>query len=103
MATPDASTERTNSGATSGPRPFVAAGRPLLQVVYFIACCAGAGLFMWYAKTTSSTFLEAELASCREKCSPFPAKLEATRQELAHQQRSRRGPAYQSPECQCVR
>jgi hypothetical protein len=75
----------------------------LVFVVYFIGCCAVAGIYVWYAKTASSAFLEAELAACIKKCSPFRAKLETTRQELAYQQRSGRGSAYKSPECKCVR
>lgn len=61
-----------------------------------------AGIYIWYAKTTSSTFLEAELAACIMKCSPFRAKLGTTRQELAYQEPALRGPDYRSPECKCI-
>ena len=71
--------------------------------LYFIACCVVAGGYMWYVKTTSSRFLEAELAACVKKCSPFPAKLETTRQELTYQQPPWRSPAYNHPVCRCVR
>jgi hypothetical protein len=74
-----------------------------LVVVYVIGCCAVAGGYLWYARTTSSTFLEAELAACVKQCSPFKARLEATRQELAYQQPPWRSPAYKNPQCKCVR
>lgn len=77
--------------------------RHVLLLAYFIGCCAVAGIYIWYAKTTSSTFLEAELAACIMKCSPFRAKLGTTRQDLAYQEPALRGPEYKSPECKCVR
>ena len=72
-------------------------------VVYFVGCCLVAGLYLWYAKTTSSAFLEAEIAACAKQCSPSRAKLETTRQELAYQRPPWRGATYNSPECRCVR
>jgi hypothetical protein len=72
-------------------------------VPYFIVCCAVAGLFIWLANSTSSAFLEAELAACTANCSPARARLEATRQELVHQKRTRHASAYQLPECTCLR
>jgi len=71
-------------------------------VVYFIACCAIAGAYMWRANATSSTFLEGELAACIKQCSPLRAKLEATRQELAYQQPPWRSQAYNYPVCKCA-
>ena len=44
-------------------------------VVYFIACCTVAGTYMWYANTTSSTFLEAEHAACIKSAAPFGLSL----------------------------
>ena len=32
--------------------------------VYFVGSCSVAGIYLWYAKTTSSAFLEAEIAAC---------------------------------------
>jgi len=72
-------------------------------VVYFIACCAIAGSYLWYSQTSSSAFLQAELAACSEKCVPLRAKLEATRQELSYQQPPWRSPEYGHPVCKCVR
>jgi hypothetical protein len=74
-----------------------------LFVVYVLACCAVAGIYLWHAMSMSSTFLEAELAACSKKCSPFRARLATTRQGLAYQEPSLHGPAYQVPACQCVR
>jgi hypothetical protein len=71
-------------------------------VVYFVGCCVGAGAYLWYVKATSSAFLEAERAACVKKCSPSRAKLETTRQELAHQRPAWRGETYNAPECRCL-
>jgi hypothetical protein len=81
---------------------FVRKHLQVLVVVYFIGCCAVAGIYVWYVKITSSTFLEAELAACFKKCSPLRAKLEATRQELSYQQPPWRSPEYKYPECKCI-
>ena len=81
---------------------FVRKHRVVLMLAFLVGWCSVAGVFMWRAKTTSPTLMEAELAACVKMCSPFRAELETTRQELAFQ-RSWRGPSYKYPECKCVR
>jgi hypothetical protein len=81
--------------------PFIREHRVTLAIAFLVLWCATGGVFMWRAKTTSPTFLEAELASCVEKCSPKRAELETTRPERVYQQPSWRGPASKYPECKC--
>lgn len=87
---------------TRSIRSFMREHRVARVVVFLVVWCAIAGVFMWHAKTTSPTFLEAELASCAKKCSPKRAELETTRQERAYQQSSWRSPASKYPECKCL-
>ncbi len=81
-------------------KAFVRRNRGVLFLSFLVAWSATAGIFMWRAKTSSPTILEAELASCKNKCSPRPFRLETTRQERAYQN-SWRGAPPKYPECIC--
>jgi hypothetical protein len=81
-------------------KAFIARHRVALFFAFLAIYSVTTGYFMWQAKTTHPTLLEAEEASCRMKCSPRPFRLETTRQERAYQN-SWRGPPSKYPECIC--
>ena len=81
-------------------KAFLQRNRGTLFLALLVAWSSLAGIFMWRAKSSSPTFIEAEQALCRKKCSPRPFRLETSRQELAYQN-TWRGPPAKYPVCIC--